>query len=343
MVRVGTNLFRVSGFSALASLSALIVVVCSTVACADTGPLASVSNDLYDFGRVMQGQRVVHEFEVRNIGDADLALQRIAPSCGCTAAAVTSSTIKPGTSEKVRVTFDTSGMFGDKTKTVSILTNARDNQELTLKLKGSVARGLTVTPERLVFGELSQSASLPARTQEVTLKVNDDVSWEVERVTTSSRYLAINEMSAVNGARRYSVSVQPDAPKGELRERLLVEFKDSATAPINIPVTATVLGDLKLSPSIVSFGVISGTAPIERRVKYENSSANPVKILEVISSHPAVTASMLEMDSGKRGVLAIEVDPNKVSGDLRATVQVKTTHPEQSALTISVYGVEPPK
>jgi hypothetical protein len=343
MLRFRANLFRVSGISALASLAGLLISFFSTIAYAETGPLASVPNDFYDFGRVMQGQRVVHEFEVRNIGDADLALQRIAPSCGCTAAAVTSSTIKPGTSEKVRVTFDTSGMFGDKTKTVSILTNARENQELTLKLKGSVARGVTVTPERLVFGELSQGASLPARTQEVTLKVNEGVSWEVERVTTSSRYLTINEMSSVNGARRYSVSVQPDAPKGELRERLLVEFKDTATAPVNIPVTAIILGDLKLSPSIVSFGIISGADPIERRVKYENSSSNPVKITEVTSSHPAVTASMLEMDSGQRGVLAIKVDPKKVKGDLRATVQVKTTHPEQSALTISVYGVEPPK
>jgi len=343
MLRVGAKFFRVAGVSALASLSALIVSVYFTVAFAESGPVAFVPNDFYDFGRVVQGQRVVHEFEVRNTGDADLALQRIAPSCGCTAAAVTSSTIKPGASEKVRVTFDTSGMFGDKTKTVSILTNGRENPEITLKLKGAVARGITVSPERLVFGELSHGASIPARTQEVTLRIDPDLSWEIVRVTASSGYIAVNELSAPDGGKRYSVAIRPDAPKGDLRERLLVEFRDEATAPVNIPLTATILGDLKLSPSIVSFGIISGVEPIERRVKYENSSVNPVKILEVTSSHPAVSASMLEMDSGKRGVLAIKVDPRKVSGDLRATVQLKTTHPEQETLTISVYGVQPPR
>jgi hypothetical protein len=233
-------------------------------------------------------------------------------------------------------------MFGDKTKTISILTNARENPELTLKLKGSVARGITVSPERLVFGELSPGSSIPARTQEVTLRVNQDVSWEIERVTASSKYLDVHEMSAPNGGRRYSVAIQPDAPKGELRERLLVEFKDAAAAPVNIPVMATILGDLKLSPALVSFGIISGVDPIERRVKYENSSTNPVKIIEVTSSHPAVSASMLDMDSGKHGVLAIKLDPKKVSGDIRATVQLKTTHPEQGILTISVYGVQAP-
>ena len=52
---------------------------------------------------------------------------------------------------------------------------------------------------------------------------------------------------------------------------------------------------------------------------------------------------MLDMDSGKRGVLVVKVDPTKVTSDLKATVQVATTHPEQGTLTVSVYGVQAPK
>ena len=312
-------------------------------AAADTGPLAKLGHDMYDFGSVMQGQKVMHEFSVENAGDTDLVLQRIAPSCGCTAAAVTSPTIKPGSSEKIRVTFDTAGMYGAKTKTVSVVTNSRDKPEFILKLRGSVVRGLSAAPERVMFGEVPQSASQAMRTQEITLTVTDGMTWEVARVTSAAKFIAVQELPPQGASKRYAVTLLPDAPKGELRERLIVESKDPAQAAVNIPITATVLGDLRIVPATVSFGIVSGTEPIERRLKYENSSATPVSFTSVTSSHPAVTAAMLDMDAGKHGVLVVKVDPTKVTSDLKATVQVATTHPEQGTLTVSVYGVQAPK
>lgn len=323
-------------------VAAALGVECADVV-ADTGPLPKLAELEHDFGRVMQGQKVIHEFSIQNAGDADLVLQRIAPSCGCTAAAVSSSTIKPGASEKIRVTFDTSGMYGSKTKTVSVQTNARERPEVTLKMRGSVVRGITATPERIVFGEISQGASALLRTQELAVTVTEGMNWEVARVTPGSKFVSVAELPDQGGAKRYAVTVQPDAPKGELRERVIVEFKDPTHAAVNIPVTATVLGDLRVSPSSVSFGIISGTEPLERRLKYENSSATPVAVTKVTSSHPAITASMVDLNDGKRGVVVVTLDPTKVTGDLKATVQIATTHPEQSTLTVSVYGVQAPR
>jgi len=312
-------------------------------AVADTGPLAKALETEYDFGRVMQGHKVMHEFAIQNSGDADLVLQRIAPSCGCTAAAVTSSTIKPGSSENVRVTFDTSGMYGSKTKTVSITTNARENAEVTFKMRGSVVRGITATPERLVFGEVSQGSSLATRTQEVAIAVTEGMDWEIARVTSGSKFVSVTPLADQGGAKRYAVTIQPDAPKGDMRERLIVEFKDPSHAAVNIPIMAAILGDLRVTPATVSFGMISGTEPMERRLKYENASSVPVTITGVTSSHPAVTASMLDVDGGKSGVVVVKVDPTKVTGDMKATVQIATDHPEQKTLAVSVYGVQAPK
>lgn len=313
------------------------------VALADTGPLAKITEKDFDFGRVMQGHKVMHEFAIQNSGDADLVLQRIAPSCGCTAAAVSSSTIKPGASEKVRVTFDTAGMYGSKTKTVHVVTNAREHPEITLTMRGSVVRGVTATPERLVFGEISSGSSLATRTQELAIAVAEGMDWEVARVISGSKFIDVVPLGDQGGSKRYSVVIQPDTPKGDLRERLIVEFKDPAQAAVNIPVMATILGDLRLSPATVSFGIISGTEAIERRIKYENASSIPVAITGVTSAHPAVAATMLDVDAGKRGVVVIKVDPTKVKGDLKATVEITTNHPEQKTLAISVYGVQAPK
>jgi hypothetical protein len=342
-----------SGVRSILFLARIVLggVICAAVfargvvdkAAADTGPLLKLTESEYDFGRVMQGHKVVHEFSIQNAGDADLILQRISPSCGCTGAAVSSSTIKPGTSEKVRVTFDTSGMYGSKAKTVSVQTNSREQPEVTLRLVGSVMRGITANPERIQFGEVSQGASAATRTREFALTVTEGTAWEVSRVTTGSKFLSVAELTAQGSTRRYSVTLQPDAPKGELRERLIVEFKDPNQSAVNIPVTAMVLGDLRVTPASVSFGIISGKEPLERRIKYENTSDLSVVVTGVTSSHPAVTAAMVDVDGGKRGVVVIKLDPTKVTGDLRATVQIATSHPENQALTVSVYGVQAPQ
>lgn len=350
---IASDFSRVKGVKSLKFIARMISsgVLCAGVlllgfidsAAADAGPMVKLAEAEYDFGRVMQGNKVVHEFSIQNAGDADLILQRISPSCGCTGAAVSSSTIKPGTSEKVRVTFDTSGMYGSKAKTVSVQTNSREQPEVILKLRGSVVRGITAAPERIQFGEVAQGASVATRTQEFALTVTEGTDWQVARVTTGSRFLSVAALSAQGATTRYAVTLQPDAPKGEMRERLIVEFKDPNQAAVNIPVTAMVLGDLRVTPASVSFGIISGTEPLERRIKYENSSALPVAVTGVTSSHPAVTAAMVDVDGGKRGVVVIKLDPTKVTGDLRATVQIATNHPENPALTVSVYGVQAPK
>ncbi|MFN5061256.1 MAG: DUF1573 domain-containing protein [Pseudomonadota bacterium] len=340
------NLFLQSSFRLFAGMLIGAATLFSCVvgrAAAETGPIAKLAEAEYDFGRVMQGHKVVHEFAIQNQGDADLLLQRISPSCGCTAAAVSSSTVKPGGSEKIRVTFDTSGMYGGKTKTVHVQTNDRQNPEVTLKLRGAVVRGMNASPERIMFGEVSQGASEAMRTQEITLSPVEGMDWQVARVLPGSKFLTVAELPGQGAAKRYAVTLLPDAPKGELRERLIVEFKDSAHAAVNIPVTATVLGDLRVTPTTVSFGIISGSEQVERRLKYENSSNTTVAIKSITSSHPAVSGAMVDVEGGKKGVIVVKLDPTKVAGDLTATVQIATDHPQQPILTVSVYGVQAPR
>jgi hypothetical protein len=142
---------------------------------------------------------------------------------------------------------------------------------------------------------------------------------------------------------RYRVIVAPDVPKGDLRERVVIEFKDPSHAAVNVSVMASITGDLRLSPATVSFGLLSGNQPLERRLKFENGSVNPVKIESITSDHDAVSASFIEAEPGRKGVVVVKLDPTKVTGDLRSTVRINTSHPTEGELVVSVYGVAEPK
>jgi hypothetical protein len=315
----------------------------SSTVFADSGPKAVMPQLEYNFGSVPQGQKVEHEFLLRNEGDAELVIQRLAPSCGCTAAAMSSSAVKPGGSEKIKVAFNTAGFYGDKTKSVHVLTNSRDNPELVIKMTGHIVRGVAITPAQINFGEVPPSAPRAMRTKEFSVEIVDDIGREIAAVKTFSKALEVTPLDKNGKTQRYSVMLLPEAQRGELRDRVIVEFKNPDHAAINVPVIGTIPGQVRVAPSMVSFGIIDGTQPIERRVRFENNSGQPIAIQGVSSSNSAVTTSVVDVEPGKRWVIVVTLDPTKVSGDLKSTIEVKTSHPEESLVSIGVFGVQPPR
>lgn len=330
-------------------LTPLFTLLPLSTALSQVGPKIKIAQEEIDFGRVNQGEKVVREFVVTNTGDKELILNRIAPSCGCTAAAVTSPTIQPAASEKIRVTFDTAGMYGDKVKSVHLFTNIDKNPEVVLRLKGFVARGFSVDPERIVFGDLGPAAPgvVEGRIRELSVTIDPQLKHEISRVFSSSKSVSVKPLDGeLSAARRFSVAIAGDVQKGELRERIVFEFKDPAHAAVNVPVLANIVGELRVQPAIISFGLLSGEEVIERRAKFESSAKDPVKILGVVSSEPALSAQVEGLApakaGGERGVLVMRLDPKKVATDLKATVRIKTSHPDYPELTVSVYGVKAP-
>jgi hypothetical protein len=285
----------------------------------------------------------VHEFQIKNTGKADLVIQRVAPSCGCTATQLASPVIKPGSAEKVRVTFDTSGFIGDKTKTVLIASNDPQNPEKTVTLKGRVVSTYSVEPSRLEFGEVSPSSPLAVRQKEISFSVSEGADISITKVTSLSPYLVASPVTTQGNKAVVKVEILPNAPKGEFRDRVVFELDGGRIASINVPVNASIKGDIRLSPETISFGVVDGSEPLERRVQFENKGPKAVSIQSITTSDSALSANLIQVQPGRQGVLVIKVDPRRVSSDLKATVEVKTSHPTESVVSLNVFGVVPPK
>ncbi|MGI6479678.1 MAG: DUF1573 domain-containing protein [Salinivirgaceae bacterium] len=79
----------------------------------------------FDFGVIIQGENVIHEFELKNTGNADLVIGAANAACGCTVPKFSKEPIAPGKTGKVEVAFASSGREGKQMKTVTLLTNAQ--------------------------------------------------------------------------------------------------------------------------------------------------------------------------------------------------------------------------
>ena len=98
-----------------------------------------INGEVFQFGKLKQGQKVSHKFEFINVGKEDLKIVYVNPSCGCTVADWPKTPIGPGKKAIISVTFDSKEQFGMISKEVFILSNAVTKGDFyTLYIKGEV-------------------------------------------------------------------------------------------------------------------------------------------------------------------------------------------------------------
>lgn len=110
---------------------------------APVGPLTSITfeEDTYDFGEVMEGEKVVHTYKFKNTGKEPLVISNAKGSCGCTVPEWPREPIPVGGSGEIRVQFDSKGKGkvggGPQAKKVTITANT-DPANTFLNIKGIV-------------------------------------------------------------------------------------------------------------------------------------------------------------------------------------------------------------
>jgi hypothetical protein len=338
MLHLSVSLRRIMASGALAALL-------SGAAAADTPakPTLKFDDSTFDFGNVVQGTKVTHDFGFSNSGTADLVIQRVVPACGCTVAGADSAPIAPGKAGKIHVEFDTTGFAGEKVKTVRVYANDTDNPTPMLTIKGTIEPDVTVEPARISFDELARGGPAEQRRAQFTVRVRQGSGLKIAGVQSLSKNVQIKELDAGESARKVEVTIDPAAPLGELRERIFVNLNGARKQSVNVPVYAMIRGDLQLKPPMLSFGVVDGKDALVRTAKLESSGNEAVKITAVSSNSPAVTASYSTVQPGKLYLIKVTVDPAKIQHDLRAAIEVRTDAKDEGTLTLNVYGITPPK
>jgi mono/diheme cytochrome c family protein len=89
-------------------------------------------------GMIQEGEVADYLFVFDNTGDADLQIFDLQPSCGCTAAVVSASTIPPGKTGSIKASIDTLHRVGPLEKSLVVISNDPLNPQKILKMKGVV-------------------------------------------------------------------------------------------------------------------------------------------------------------------------------------------------------------
>lgn len=100
-------------------------------------PEIKFEEEVFDFGKMTQGEHVSHSFIFKNIGGKNLIISGANGSCGCTVPEWPKEPIKAGEQGRVNVVFNSEGKSGTQEKTVTLVTNCEPATRI-IKIKAEV-------------------------------------------------------------------------------------------------------------------------------------------------------------------------------------------------------------
>lgn len=281
-------------------------------------PLASVAAPSYHFGTIREGERVKHTFQISNQGNEPLIISRVLPGCGCIAVAVKTGPILPGESTPIDISFASDGFSGSVASNIRIIVNDPEKAYADLTLRGEVRPYFSAVPSRVLFADVVQLRG--SEVQEVVLRKTPGRSLTARSL---SRVVTVDVRSDTKDELRLGVRIAPNAPVGELRERILIRESGRGGKSFSIPVFAVVKPVLEVSRSTVVLNPEGVSAGSQGSVILNNWAERPFgRPRFVFSQQGRVLVQTKELDPGRTWELSFSLDPQKAAGSVDERVTI---------------------
>jgi len=187
----------------------ILFLTASTLSFADKGPRISFTTDHHDFGNVLQGKTVEYTFRFENKGTEDLLIKEVTTSCGCTAALVSSNTVKPGENGEITVSYDSQGRAGAVSRTITVVSNAlvEPVKELTITATVTSSMHTTFNVNESLFSDKCGACHFSPALNKKGKELYDAVCTFCHgRTAVGLERLKVMEMDVINGITRNGIA-----------------------------------------------------------------------------------------------------------------------------------------
>lgn len=329
-------------------------------------PKAVIPETDFQFGQMRVGTHMHHEFNIINEGEAPLELVAGKPTCKCTQFEVSRSEVPPGESAVLHVEWHgksetTTFQHGGK-----VYTNDPNKPAVRFNVGGTVDATVVTQPEGTWnAGEIPGKEPVTFRGTIVSRFLPElsvaSVENESEFVSAEYEVMTDDQLadSGFQSGWMFRVTVQPGFPVGILEDTLKVKLEE-VEAPVEIPVAARRLGDIRFIPMkgttlnsdtrtlhLGNFPSANGRTGEFMLMVNRTISPEPLEIIETESSPKSLKFQMEPIgkpnSASARYKVTVEIPPGGLrterGTDNPATIRCRTNHPtEQEILLKLIYN-----
>lgn len=304
-----------------------------------TGPDLRVSEYTVDLGTVNEGVKLEHTVRVSNVGTEPLVVSNLRTSCTCLTTQLAEKTIPPGGAGEIKLVYDTTRQDGPQSKELYIHSNDPVSPLAQIEINVSIrSPKLLLSTRGISFGEvrLGQGAS-----RELFLKDPGDGSVTLKEIVSNSPLVKVS-FAPVKEAQRTgylaTITLQPGAPMGEFKSMLTLYTDHYREPKLDLPVSATITGDLALSPPTLFFGFVRQGQPGRAGATLTNAGARPLQVTQVENPLDFLEIKVVPQPDGKKCQISATLKPSAPAGKIEAELVIHTNNPDQPMLKLPVRG-----
>jgi len=239
---------------------AALILLAAGASTAGKEARAKFKEEVWDFGKIKQGEVLAHEFVFTNEGDAPLVIERVSTSCGCTAALASEDRIAPGKEGRIKASFDTRGYAGSVVKYIYVESNDASNARRELKITAEI----DVPPQpRIELDRYNADLGLSLEGEEISTRFSvrnvGELELKIEIDHPDFKFFAggkpaVFPMSIAAG-KEVALEVRFPAPAkpGMLRDYVLVKSNDPVRASLSIYVSRYVVTKKDLKELFIKY------------------------------------------------------------------------------------------
>lgn len=328
---------------------------------------------VHDYGAINEESGpATCELRFVNRGTSPVSIVTATASCGCTTPDFDKSSVKPGETGVVRVTYDPRGLPGRFSKRVKVETvdDSGDRIKSNLEIRGIV-----------VGSSATLGSRYPVDAGKMRLRNNIAAFGEVKKGQVKTVYIDAYNATADTlhpymadipdyiEVKSFEPYVAPAeqmtfvinmksgmAPTYGIVTDSLNFYSDKGDAPFKLDIIGIVREDFSrmtpdqrakapvatITPEVVAVeGLSRGGEPVEVQFEIGNRGKSDLMVRRVYTTDPGVEVVNVpdKVKKGKRGSVTLRIDPHQLPSELlTARIQIITNDPDKPVQTIRVAG-----
>ena len=288
------------------------------------GPKIEFDTRGYEFGKVIQGEMIRHEFVVSNSGDQTLHITDVHPGCGCTTAGIWPHELAPGQVGKIPIQINSQNLSGSIRKTVTVTSNAKESRVI-LEMSGQVVKSIDVIPSFAMF-HLIQGASNAAPAV-VKITNHMDAPFRVTSAKSDTPAFGVGEIKTLTDGREYEITVTANPPFGHGTNGTILLGTSWSNYVVRIPTYLTVQAAVNYQPHQIM---------VPSELKQTNTY-----VVTLYSIRPEDRFTNATSSDERISLVLTNAGANRPVYQLRATIPAGFTLPPGKMTFITVETTDP--
>jgi hypothetical protein len=291
----------------------------------------------FEFGQVLSGAVIEHDFTFRNIGSAPTRIERVSMTTPLLVTQMPREVV-PGAEDRIHFQLDTANLEGKFEGTILVNLSDPALPQARLAFSGRIVPAIELSPRPAFFvagqkGQGNRAAIEIVNHDSLALRI-EKIEHRTERFTT--------KLETLESGQRYRLilDLKPDGPTGRASDTILLKTSSKRMPVLNIAANTYLYNRVHTFPDVVDLGTWRaadcGQAAMTLLVHQEGGSGFRIRLSSDI---PGMSFKPELGPKGDQYQVQVNLVPEKVRvGSLKGSIVIDTNDAEFPKVIVPVSG-----